>query len=51
MFLTGLVLTVHEALVSGPERPSLYILYAGMMGLPFMWSSRPNRGHGEDEPE
>lgn len=29
----GLGLTVREGLTSGPERPSLYILYAGMMGL------------------
>lgn len=40
MFLTGLGLTVREALVSGPERPSLYVLYAGMMGLPFVWGER-----------
>ena len=37
MFFTGLGLTIREALTKGPERPSLYVLYAGMMGLPFVW--------------
>lgn len=36
MFLAGLGLTIREALLSGPERPSLYILYAGMMGFPLV---------------
>lgn len=40
MFLSGLGLTIREALIKGPERPSLYVLFAGMMGLPFVWGSR-----------
>lgn len=45
MFFAGLGLTIREALVGGAERPSLYILYAGMMGLPFVWGARPG-GNG-----
>lgn len=37
LFFTGLGLTVREALAKGPERPSLYVLFAGMMGMPFVW--------------
>lgn len=33
LFAAGLGLTIREGLIAGPERPSLYILYAGMMGL------------------
>lgn len=29
----GLGLTIRESLTTGPERPSLYVLYAGMMGM------------------
>lgn len=49
MFLTGLALTVREAIVSGPERPSLYVLYAGMMGLPFIWGDGRKRSSDEDK--
>lgn len=37
LFSFGLGLTVNEALFHvGPERPSLLILFAGMMGVPAM---------------
>lgn len=36
LFFTGLGLTVREGLTSGPERPSLYVVYMGMMGFPFI---------------
>lgn len=36
LFFTGLALTVREGLTSGPERPSLYVVYMGMMGFPFI---------------
>lgn len=35
LFLTGLGLIVYEAVLrEGPERPTLLVLYAGMVGLP-----------------
>lgn len=35
LFLTGLGLIIHEAVLrTGPERPTLLLLYAGMLGLP-----------------
>lgn len=35
LFLTGIGLIVHEAVLrEGPERPTLLVLYAGMVGLP-----------------
>ncbi len=33
LFTAGLGLTIREGLTNGAERPSLYVLYAGMMGL------------------
>lgn len=37
LFATGLGLTVHEAVIrDGPERPTLLVLFAAMMGLPFI---------------
>ncbi len=33
LFSVGLGLTIYEGLTRGAERPSLYVLYAGMMGL------------------
>jgi hypothetical protein len=36
-FLGGLGMTIKEAFSHGPERPSLYVLYAGMMGLAVGW--------------
>ncbi len=49
MFLAGLGLTIREALVSGPERPSLYILYMGMMGFPLVQQPFARRNKDEDE--
>lgn len=35
LFIAGLLLTVNEAVLrDGSERPTLLILFAGMMGLP-----------------
>jgi hypothetical protein len=35
LFLTGLGLIVHEAVIRvGPERPSFLLLFGGMVGLP-----------------
>lgn len=33
LFAVGVSLVIRESIVAGPERPSLYVLYAGMMGL------------------
>lgn len=33
LLLAGVGLTVYEGITGGTERPSLYVLYAGMMGL------------------
>lgn len=49
LFLAGLGLTIREALVSGPDRPSLYVLYALMMGLPIVWNTRPPEPPGQDD--
>jgi hypothetical protein len=43
LFGTGLALTIREALTKGPERPSLYVLFAGMMGMPLVWQSQALR--------
>ena len=34
LFVTGLVLIIMEAFRNGAERPTLLLLYAGMVGLP-----------------
>lgn len=45
LFLTGLALIVHEAVLrSGPERPTLLVLYAGMVGLPVFLRADEKRG-------
>ena len=51
LFTAGLALTIREGLATGPERPSLYILYAGMMGLgPILrYAETRQRSKGEDE--
>lgn len=33
LLVAGIGLTVNEALTRGPERPSLYVVFVGMMGL------------------
>lgn len=51
LFVTGLALTINEAVMHGPERPSLYVLFAGMMGLPLVLPQRRNADEDEhDEP-
>lgn len=34
LFITGLVGVLHETIAYNGERPSLLVLFAGMMGLP-----------------
>ena len=34
LFTTGLALTINEAVFEKAERPTLLMLFAGMMGLP-----------------
>lgn len=35
LFVTGLGLIIYEAVLrDGPERPTLLVLYAGLVGLP-----------------
>lgn len=44
LFLTGLSLIVYEAVLrEGPERPTLLVLYAGMVGLPAFLRSDEKR--------
>lgn len=43
LFFTGLVLVIREAFTTGPERPSLYVLYAAMMGLAGFALQRPGK--------
>lgn len=33
LFISGLGLTIRESLTNGVDRPSLYVLWGGMMGL------------------
>jgi len=53
LFVGGFALAVNEALRSGSERPSLYVLFAAMMGLPFTRAAdrkrRERRGVEDDE--
>ena len=52
LFGAGLGLTIREGLTAGPERPSLYILYAGMMGLgPILRYAELRQQSKRDEPE
>lgn len=37
LFAGGMLGVVHETFQYGGERPSLLILYAAMMGLPFVF--------------
>lgn len=49
MFLTGLGLTIFEAVTRGTERSGLLIVYMGMMGLPVVLGSdllRRKNGNG-----
>lgn len=45
LFLTGLGLTIREAVVGGAERPFMLMIFAGMMGLPvFLRHDEKNGG-------
>lgn len=47
LFLAGLLLTVNESVVhQGPERPTLLLLFAAMMGLPFILRADEQRKNG-----
>lgn len=39
LFVGGLAGVVHETVGSAPERPTLLLLYAAMMGLPALFRS------------
>lgn len=49
MFLTGLGLTIYEAVLRDAERPSLLILYMAMMGLPVVLGADILRRRHDDE--
>lgn len=52
LFLGGFALAVNEALRGGSERPSLYVLFAAMMGLPFTRAAdrkRREKQRGDEE--
>lgn len=54
LFAAGLVGVVHEtAIRQGPERPTLLLLFAAMMGLPVFLAGDRDRngknGNGKDE--
>lgn len=50
LVVAGIALTANEAIFyQGPERWGLYMLYAGMMGLPVMLRSDDHRA-GREEP-
>jgi hypothetical protein len=52
LFLTGLALIVNEAVIrSGPERPTLLLLYAAMVGLPAFLRADSRRADGSEEPK
>lgn len=51
LFLTGLALIVNEAVIrDGPERPTLLLLYAGMVGLPAVLRADDRRANDSTEP-
>jgi len=51
LFLLGIALIVNEAVLrSGPERPSLLILYGGMVGLPAFLRIDEKRSSTPDKP-
>jgi hypothetical protein len=50
LFLTGLGLIVNEAVIrNGPERPTLLLLYAAMVGLPAFLRQDERRANGSHE--
>lgn len=51
LFGAGLGLIIREGLAAGPERPSLYILYGGMVGLgPILRYAEMRQQSKQDEP-
>jgi hypothetical protein len=51
LFLTGLALIINEAVLrDGTERPTLLVLYAGMVGLPAFLRIDERRASTPDEP-
>jgi hypothetical protein len=51
LFVAGLAGVLHEASRAGPERPTLLLLYAGMMGLPGILALDRQRGSRDDRKE
>jgi hypothetical protein len=50
LFLTGLGLIVYEAVIrTGPERPTLLLLYGAMVGLPAFLRADEKRSSKSDE--
>lgn len=50
LFSTGLLLTIHELVIrTGPERPTILILLAGMMGLPAFLRGDEKEADREDK--
>lgn len=53
LFVTGLCLTIFEAVFRAGDRPTLLLLYAGMMGLPFVLRAdevrRGNKPGGDND--
>ncbi len=48
MFTAGLGLTINEAIIRvGSERPTLLIMFAAMMGLPFILRADEIRRNGK----
>lgn len=50
MFLGGLLGVAHETLISQVERPTLLIMFAGMLGLPAFLRS-DEKGKDEGKPD
>jgi hypothetical protein len=52
LFLTGIGLIIYEAVLrSGTERPTLLVLYAGMVGLPAFLRVDEKRSSTPEKPE
>lgn len=47
LFTAGLALTINEGLLRDGDRPSLLVLYAGMMGLPAIFRFDEQRRGGD----
>lgn len=52
LFVAGLGLTIRESLTNGVDRPSLYVLWGGMMGLSVLQGKSGKKGaagKGDDD--